>query len=121
IGRDARRRAVVVGVVLDVVPEGARREPEPPGWRREGLHRAPYQIAERIRIDLARLREANAVPDVPEASVDAKLPVRFDVEVRPAAELAVPVPGHDADVVVDVRRQVVARDVGATFQIGGVA
>src|SRR6185437_12880428 len=111
VRRDARRRAVVVGVVLDVVPQAWRRKPEAGLRRIEKLRGAPHEIAEWIRVDLARLRETNAGLNVAETPVDAQLRIRLDVQVRPAAELAVPVPRHDADVPVDGGREEITSDV----------
>src|SRR5439155_19343754 len=81
--RDTRRGAVVVGVILDVVPQRARREAK--ATRRGNVAQpAPHQVAERIRVDLAGLREADAVANVPETALEPELGVGLDVHVGPA-------------------------------------
>ena len=120
VRREANRRTVVVGVVLDVVPDCARREAEPPRGRNEAVT-APYEIAKRVGVDLARLREANAVANVSQASLEAQRPGRLDVDVGPGTNLVLPVPRNDADVVVEGRGEVITGCIGAAGQTEGVA
>ena len=116
----ARRHAVDVGVILDVIPQRRRREAEA-ARRRNVAPSAPYEIAEWIRVDRAVLGQPDAVADVAEASLDAKLLVGLDVDVGAPGELLVPVPRNDADVVVVRRGEIVARDVVAAVQVERVA
>ena len=111
--RYARRRAVGVSAILDRAPQLPWREAEAASSRNEAVA-SPYQVTERIGVDAARLSEAQAIADVADIRLNAQLVDRLQIEVCADRELPVPVPVHDADVVIVAGREVVSIGVSTT-------
>src|SRR5262245_15789984 len=111
--RYARRRAVGVSAILDRAPQLPWREAEAASSRNEA-EASPYQVTERIGVDAARLSQAQAITDVADVRLNAQLVDRLQIEVCADRELPVPVPVHDAHVVIVDGREIVSIGVSPT-------
>jgi hypothetical protein len=107
-------------VTLRRLPFFRRRKPETPLHRVHGERCAPDDIAERIDVD-GLLGEPRAIADIPNAALQAQFVICLHVDVRSSVELLVPVPAHDADVVVVSAGQVITVRVVAAIQARDVS
>src|SRR5687768_160465 len=91
---------------LDRLPHFWRRVGEPALTIGSRRNPAPHELAEWVDLDRP-LRESDAIADVSDTSLQTQLGAGLRVDVRASGEFVLPVPRHDADVVVVGAREIV--------------